>query len=595
MPSPSVPLATQDYVDSAVGAIGPGGGGGGGNLNIVAVAGSGATALTAAANVAGQPHLPPGTRTIDASVTLIKPLSFAVGAILKPAAGVTVTLPAVTAGRRQIFDLSLGGAIAFTGGRATDVYPEWWGVTFDNTTDGVANGNALRAIAGMFTLGAGGQLSLPMGTCRYTGLVQWKSDVSIGGPGKTLCTLRGMDAAAHFYLYDEQPSGRRGQWYGFTVDGNNVSDFGIRWRRGANYMMSDIRVVNARTNWSIEGVQNSDLFQCDSVCTTAFTQIGIRVTDGAQHINWYGGTFKDAVTNLYVTQDIEPPLGQAARPEHINFHGCVIERATGRQVLIDAGSPVRFRGGSTSDDTGISNGHMVIRRRVNPLGTGCAKVTVIVDDFVINAAYYSIDAQAASTVGPLGSISGKPATVWASTAGSSAYPVALLYLEGSFRPGPYTAVVHADQAIDVGGTMLSAQASVPLVAPAPGSTKAKLDHSIYGYGAFRASFSDTGTGATVLGSFSVPILEACELLETVIVTVGDPVSPITATPKRVKAAGGVATIYAVAPTLAAPNEVSTALVAKPTETYFARGDLVKVDALAPAGKDFTVTMRWRRT
>ncbi len=591
MPSPAVSLATQAYIDARLSALPSG------DLVAVSTAGLGSVALAAADTTAGQPHLPTGTRVIDANVTLTKPLSFAFGAILKPAAGVTVTMPAINVGRRQIFDLSLGGAVAFTGGRIAEVYAEWWGVVFDNSTDGVANGNALRAIALMFSLVSGGRLSLPMGTCRYTGAVQWGFGVSIVGPGKPLCTMRGMDAAAHFYLYYEPGNTRRGEWGGFTVDGNGVSDFGIRWRRGANFLLSDIRVQNARTNWCIEGVQNSDLVQCDSLSTGTFTEIGVRVTDGAQHINWYGGTVKDAqLANLYVTQDITPGTGEAAQPEHITFHGDVIERGVSNNIIIDAGSPVRFRSGSASG-AAVVNGQIVVRRRVKAAGGSCCRVAVVVDDLAITGGNYSIDGKAASDVGAPASVSGKPATVWATAITPIvSYPIAQVFLVGNYRQGPVLGVVHTDDGIDVGGSMKDAQSSVPLVVPVAGSTKAKLSHGIYSFGTFQATFSDTGTGATLFGSFALPILHACELLETVIAVTGAaPSSPITVTPKRIKAAGGTANIYTVAPALVTPDKIFTALVAKPTETLFVRGDLVIVDTLAPANRDFTVTMRWRRT
>tara|TARA_R110000782_G_scaffold124934_3_gene216545 strand:- start:5215 stop:7605 length:2391 start_codon:yes stop_codon:yes gene_type:complete len=83
--------------------------------------------LDAAAVVSGKGiKIANGTALIGSNITISADLKFVRGGMLKPASGVTITLAGeVTAGARQIFDLSLGGSIKFT--RTQDVKPEWVG------------------------------------------------------------------------------------------------------------------------------------------------------------------------------------------------------------------------------------------------------------------------------------------------------------------------------------------------------------------------------------------------------------------------------------------------------------------------------------
>lgn len=71
--------------------------------------------------------IPTGTFLVNSNVTITPSVLFEPGAILKPAAGVTITLSnAFQAGAYQIFDLSLGGVVllpTFTG----EARAVWWG------------------------------------------------------------------------------------------------------------------------------------------------------------------------------------------------------------------------------------------------------------------------------------------------------------------------------------------------------------------------------------------------------------------------------------------------------------------------------------
>lgn len=71
--------------------------------------------------------LPPGTYLVSSNLTLTKVIRFAPGAILKPAAGITITITGeIVAGCWQIFDISAGGTIAGPV-RNQLVLPDWWG------------------------------------------------------------------------------------------------------------------------------------------------------------------------------------------------------------------------------------------------------------------------------------------------------------------------------------------------------------------------------------------------------------------------------------------------------------------------------------
>ena len=161
-----------------------------------------------------------GTALVGSDITISSDLRFVRGGMLKPASGVTITMAGeVTAGARQIFDLSAGGSIKFT--RTQDVKPEWVGngasnvrtimkasapgsrtvlrgveylidyLHFDNspdTEDGVDDGKVIAGVtaANRFTSpqtgggGAGSALVVPPADRSYKGTVlRFKSGETI--------------------------------------------------------------------------------------------------------------------------------------------------------------------------------------------------------------------------------------------------------------------------------------------------------------------------------------------------------------------------------------------------------------------------------
>lgn len=88
----------------------------------------------------GYCHISPGTYRIASNVTLTGTVHFAPGAVLMPAAGVTVTIAClIIADRHQIFETGLGGGfVNRQGGPTVYAYPEWWDGTPNSTTSNQA-------------------------------------------------------------------------------------------------------------------------------------------------------------------------------------------------------------------------------------------------------------------------------------------------------------------------------------------------------------------------------------------------------------------------------------------------------------------------
>lgn len=96
----------------------------------VTALGTDATAFSNANTLVGNfgtIEIPPGTYDITSSITLSSHLTFMRGAVLRPAAGVTITIAGpIDAGIFQIFDVSASGNIVFAG-PMRDVLPQWFG------------------------------------------------------------------------------------------------------------------------------------------------------------------------------------------------------------------------------------------------------------------------------------------------------------------------------------------------------------------------------------------------------------------------------------------------------------------------------------
>lgn len=103
-----------------------------------------------------------GVYRIASSITLDGYIYVLPGALIRPAAGVTVTISGhLSAGRHPIFDLSLGGTVVGAPAHQTPfplthVYPEWWGTT----GTGVNSSPAIQAAINFAQTASGGTVLL---------------------------------------------------------------------------------------------------------------------------------------------------------------------------------------------------------------------------------------------------------------------------------------------------------------------------------------------------------------------------------------------------------------------------------------------------
>jgi hypothetical protein len=102
--------------------------------------GDGATdsrnAFHKASAAGGSIFVPRGTYSIQSNVTIARNIVFEQGAILKPAASVTITINGwINAGDWQIFDTSAASSLITGAIKNPRLLPEWWGAAGDDTAD----------------------------------------------------------------------------------------------------------------------------------------------------------------------------------------------------------------------------------------------------------------------------------------------------------------------------------------------------------------------------------------------------------------------------------------------------------------------------
>ncbi|MFP5514144.1 MAG: hypothetical protein ACLGJC_13785, partial [Alphaproteobacteria bacterium] len=90
--------------------------------------------------------LPPGTYVVGSDLTIGGPVRFAKGAKIKAAGAVTITFAGgIHAPLAQIFDLTGGAAVAFSGGCIKRGHPEWWGAVRNDAASAGINTTAINA------------------------------------------------------------------------------------------------------------------------------------------------------------------------------------------------------------------------------------------------------------------------------------------------------------------------------------------------------------------------------------------------------------------------------------------------------------------
>jgi parallel beta-helix repeat protein len=147
----------------------------------------------------GTVNVSPGTFAVAANTTLAwddgKALAFRPGAVLAPAANVTLTINApIQAGRWKIFDTSASGSKVVLGPRAVQaILPEWWGAVADGTVDCAPALNA----AALAAVNAGAEIRLGSGTYAVLSPVAAEAGNRFVGAGSAGTTLK---AGAGFNL-----------------------------------------------------------------------------------------------------------------------------------------------------------------------------------------------------------------------------------------------------------------------------------------------------------------------------------------------------------------------------------------------------------
>lgn len=206
------------------------------------------------------------TYAVASNITISAPVSFAPNAIIKPAAGVTVTLNGpVSAGLWKIFDLSnSGSAIAGSFG-GSEFFPEWWGAKGDGTTDDTAA--LTQAAATFFTTTRGGKLVLSktyLGQLPLNGtvnLTQGEYGPVIESRGATL-KQRAADNSAIIIngaVENVDPAPGSNQYVNgieftgsLTLDmanaANAATSYGIAIQRSYNCKWSSVHVINEPSN-----------------------------------------------------------------------------------------------------------------------------------------------------------------------------------------------------------------------------------------------------------------------------------------------------------------------------------------------------------
>lgn len=126
-----------------------------------------------------------GTYLINSDLTIASNVIFEPGAILKVPTGVTVTFEGgVSAGSRQIFDLSGTGAIVPSRGGQAAVEIRWFGAKGDGTTDDTA---AIQAAIGAAEAAGGGVVLFTPGTYLISATLSVNGDcVVLKGSGYNL-------------------------------------------------------------------------------------------------------------------------------------------------------------------------------------------------------------------------------------------------------------------------------------------------------------------------------------------------------------------------------------------------------------------------
>lgn len=203
----------------------------------------------------------PYTYLIGSNWTITRNVEFHPGAVLKPAAGVTITIGnprQIRAGAYQIFDLSAGGAVVCS--RGGPVLADWWGASpNDSTPSSVAITAALNAnIQGMVVhLSAGiyrcdSPVTLPHTPEVFSGGV-WTQDggTRLLGSGRGTSTLKAATGYTGDLLVVGLPPPTQGmanyEIGHLNLHGNSTAARGLLLQRAGGSYIHHLTIQNCQT------------------------------------------------------------------------------------------------------------------------------------------------------------------------------------------------------------------------------------------------------------------------------------------------------------------------------------------------------------
>lgn len=328
-------------------------------------------------------YLSPGTYLIGSNLTIGYGLKFCMGAKLKPASGVTITITGLVSAEKfwQIFDLSAGGSVVLSA-RQSIVYAEWWGAS------GSGSGNDAGAInAAMAALAThGGIVQLLAGDYTIGTTLTLKRGVSLVGIGATALYQETDNVPVTRLLWVGTAGGRmlnagnrwQGRLSGIYFDGGfqaaNILSLGapqnsefsnlVVARTASGYPGAGIELTTDGQTYQ-SGVQypSGSMNKFDTVCVremqyraliidgsgwtggstlTSFincqflggaNSVSVTVNQYCDDLNFWGGTISGPVNGTGVVLGYDSSANQVY---NVNFFGVAIENESAGSVGIDA-------------------------------------------------------------------------------------------------------------------------------------------------------------------------------------------------------------------------------------------------------------------
>jgi hypothetical protein len=220
-------------------------------------AGNGTTADRTAfvnANAAGGTiYVPVGTYRIESNLTLTSDLRFEQGAVLKPDAGVTITLEGqLDAGVFRVFDLGNSGSRIVVK-RVERMLVQWWGAAGDGSTDDRA---AIQAAIDAAADVGGGVVYFPRGRYRITSAV--KLDTTVHRYGSLIFRGEGWD-------FQSTTASTVGSVIQYDATSGSALELGPSTGGGNplfNFMMYDLAVMAMNTGYTGNLVKAYALGKC---------------------------------------------------------------------------------------------------------------------------------------------------------------------------------------------------------------------------------------------------------------------------------------------------------------------------------------------